>query len=460
MGLLSRIFRGKEKADEGAYRPGPYFLEDGWLSSTAGRALNWWQMGNSLQPYGAQSAMVEACVSAYAQTSAMCPGDHWRKRDDGGRDRVDNSALSRIMRRPNGYQSMSDFMMNTVRSLYVHGEAFALALRNDRFEISELHLMQSRQCSYLLGEDGSVFYQLGGNEIVEKRFAPGIIVPQRDVLHIRLHTPRHPLKGESPLLAAALQVAAGNVLLSQQLNFFSNEAKPSIMLTTDQVLTREQVQLLRDAWTAQTRGDNIGGTPILTAGIKPTTVAVSATDAQLAETMKMSDEAIALAFRVPLQILGIGGTPYASTELLMQSWVASGLGFCLNHVEEAFGQLFGLRGMPHEYLELDTSALLRSAFKDRVDAIARAVQGGIYSPDEAREEFDLARVPGGHGEEPRLQQQVMPLSWHTQPAAPAVPGPADEPSPPAPAEDDEGDETRAFLDNIGARINGYSTIVH
>ena len=40
--------------------------------------------------------------------------------------------------------------------------------------------------------------------------------------------------------------------------------------------------------------------------------------------MKLTDQHVALAFRVPLQILGIGGTPYASTELLMQCWIASG----------------------------------------------------------------------------------------------------------------------------------------
>ena len=132
---------------------------------------------------------------------------------------------------------------------------------------------------------------------------------------------------------------------------------------------------------------------------------------------------------MPLQVLGIGNNTYASTEALMQSWIASGLGFCLNHVEEAFGQLFGLRGMPDEYLELDTRALLRSSFQERMDGLAKAVQGGIYSPDEARALEDLPRVPGGHGEEPRVQQQVVPLSWQEpqpQPAVPAAPEPAPE----------------------------------
>jgi HK97 family phage portal protein len=426
--IFSRVFGAKQKAAEGEYRPGPYLLDGGWLSASAGRLVNWWQAGHNLTAYGTQSAIVEACISAYAQTAAMCPGGHWRKLPNGGRERVANSPLSRILKRPNSYQTISDFMMNATRSLYQHGETFALAIRNERFEIAELHLMHARSCSYLVGADGSIFYSLGGNEIADRRFGSGVIVPQRDVLHIRLHTPRHPLKGETPLLAAALEVAAGNVLLQRQLDFFGNKAQPSIMLSTDNVLTLPQVKELRASWDAQTRGEGTGGTPILTAGLKPVTVSDNAKDAQLAETMKMSEQNIALAFRVPLQILGIGGTPYASTELLMQSWIASGLGFCLNHIEEAFGQLFELDGLPDEYLELDTKALLRSAFKDRVEAMARAVQGGIYAPDEARDDFDLAKVPGGHGEEPRLQQQVMPLSWHTQPTTEPTP------SPPAPPE--------------------------
>ena len=83
--------------------PGPYLLRDGWLSATAGQYWNWWQMGYNVQPYSVGSAMVEACVSAYAQTVAMCPGDHWRLLPNGGRERqtTATSALARILRTPN-----------------------------------------------------------------------------------------------------------------------------------------------------------------------------------------------------------------------------------------------------------------------------------------------------------------------------------------------------------------------
>lgn len=448
MGLLSRLFKPfAAKAVEGDYRPGPYQVDGGWIP--AGSPWNFWQTGIIPSPSATASAMIEACRSAYSQTAAMCPGDHWRRTPDGGRERVTNSALSRIVRRPNNYQSMSDFMLNLVRELYTEGNAYALAVRNDRFEISELHLMPSRHCGVRIAQDGGIFYDLAGNEIVEQRFGGGLVVPARDVLHVRLHTPRHPLKGESPMMAAAMDAAVGDAMLQQQIAFFQNQAKPSFVLGTDQGMTPDQIRQFREAWDAQTKGAGAGGTPILAWGMKPLPVGSTARDSQLAEILQMSDQRIALAYRVPLQILGVGDTPYASTEALMQSWIASGLGFCLNHVEEAFGLLFGLRGMPDEYLELDTSALLRSSFQERMDGLAKAVQGGIYSPDEARAREELPAVPGGHGREPRVQQQVVPLSW--QEPEPALPAPTEEPDP-SQAEVDG----RAFA----GKVMAYASTVH
>src|SRR3954447_8531258 len=113
---LSRVSRLIGKATEGAYRPGPYYLPitGGWLPDGVG--TNWWQKGYDPVGTSTQSAMVEACVSAYSQTIAMCPGDHWRLNGKGGRDRVKNSSLARLLRYPNEYQTISDFLLNAVRS--------------------------------------------------------------------------------------------------------------------------------------------------------------------------------------------------------------------------------------------------------------------------------------------------------------------------------------------------------
>jgi HK97 family phage portal protein len=456
-GFLSRVAGQLIGKGEGDYRPGPYYLPitGGWLP--AGVGDNFWQQGYTPMPVSAQSAMVEACVSAYAQTVAMCPGDHWRRNDKGGRTRVEASALTRVLRHPNDYQSISDFLLNATRMLYLEGNCYALALRNSRYEIDEIHLMDSNVSFPRVSENGEVFYQLSGNDIIDKRLNGEELspVPMRDVLHVRLHVSRRfprPLVGESPLVAAYADVGVGAAIAAQQTAFYRNEARPSAVLSTDMVLDKDQVQGLRDRWNDQAKGLHQGGTPILTAGLKVQPWAQGGKDAATAEILKLTGEHIALAFRIPLQILGLGGTSYASTELLMQSWIASGLGFALNHIEEAFGVLFELKGQPAEYVEFDTAALLRSAQKDRIEALARGVQGGIFAPNEARNMEGLDDVK--FGDEPRVQQQVVPLS-----AAAAIPAspPAPSPPPAAPPDtkghrDDIQREARALID-CAARID-------
>jgi HK97 family phage portal protein len=264
--------------------------------------------------------VVARCISLYAKTTASLPGNHWRKTSRGGRERVTTSALSRTLRRPNSYQSPSDFMLNLVDSLYRHGNAYALGTRNERFEIDELHLMDARQSRpTLIAYDGSLFFQLGGNAIVEKMLERRqIIVPQRDVLHIRLRSGSQwpqPLIGEPPLHAAMSDIAISDAFLDQQMNFLKNRAAPSAVLSTDLILDKDQTQQLRDRWNEQAKGLHSGGVPILTGGLKvqPWTQPAAAKDMQLAELLKLTDERICWAFDIPPQLLALVTTPASST---------------------------------------------------------------------------------------------------------------------------------------------------
>lgn len=401
----------RKKATEGGYRAGPYLLDGGWLSASAGKFMNWWQLGTNLTSAGEGGAMVEACIGAYSQTVAMCPGAHKRSTGDGGHTVIDNSDLAAVLKRPNDYESISDFLMNLTDRLYRDGEAFAYAVR-DGERITELHRFRTGYA--YVGDDGSIFYHLSGNEIAERRFDMSNPIPARDVLHVRLKTPRHPLKGVSPILAVALDQALTASAMNQQIAFYLNEAKPSFMLETDQQLNAEQTKQLRELWDSQTKGEKAGGTPILTWGLKAKQVGQSAKDSTLADMLKLSDQNIALAFRMPLQVLGIGGTPFASTEALMSAWKSTGLGFALNHIEEAFGLLFRLKGQPDEYVEFDTDALLRSSFKEMMEALNLA-SGKVMTKNEARAKIGLSRKAGG--DDLYAQMQDVPLEQVENPAA-------------------------------------------
>jgi phage portal protein BeeE len=173
---------------------------------------------------------------------------------------------------------------------------------------------------------------------------------------------------------------------------------------------------------------------------------VNSRDAQLAEILHLADTRIATAYRIPPPLLSLDGAagPQGSTEAVMQLWFATGAGFCANLIEDGFGRLFGLKGYPDEYVELDFSALLRASQKDRIEALARGVQGGIYAPNEARALEDLPGMP--FGDEPRVQSQVVPLSaW----AEPPPPMPASDAAPAAPAA--ESDQPPPANENVGPK---------
>lgn len=451
---LANLFR-VNKATEGAYRPGPYVLNTGILPASWGKFLNFWQM--DYDPVAMPGcSIVEACIWAYVRAIAQLPGYHKRELGNGGTEIVNTSALSRLLRSPNGYETPSDFLVHLIRSLLLTGNSYWIAQRNDRTEVEALHWTDPRECHVReIGVNGQafreIFYEISDNPILQLNAfgRRSIIVPARDVLHIKLATPCHPLIGETWLKALSIELATRGAINAANATFSGNMSRPSGVLQTDMTLTKVQVDELRNRWDDQAKGMNAGGVPILTSGLKFQPIAVSNEDQQIIEQLKLNDQAIAAVFGVPAALLGIGGNSTdKSAEAVMAQWLSSGLGWLINHIELAFDSFIGLNKIAEgrEWTEYDTRVLLRSLFRDRIDGLVRGVQGGIYSPNEARALEGYAAAK--EGDEPRVQQQVVPLSaWDKAPAPAAPPAPA-----PAAANDDgeaddgevDGDEGKAL----------------
>lgn len=464
MGVLARL-RSLMGIGPWTSSPGPitgtmYPTMDGWISSSWG--MNFGQL--AYDPVrGGWNSVVYACIMRYAFTIAQLPGYHkWLNPDTNGIEDVNGTALGRVLKKPNGYQTRSDFMRNMVMALLAEGNAYAVGLRNARNEITDLHQFPSKNCRALYGpsfggqtgEPGEIFYSMGGNPVLEYWNDPAWqngqrwIVPARDVLHFcGPSQPDDPLRGESPLVAGGLPIALSSGAGSQLASYFANSARPSGVLHTDLTLTKSQVEELRARWDDQTKGLNAGGTPILTAGLRWDKVSLSATEMQIAESMKMSKEDIAMIFGVPLALINdMTGATWANTEQLIMAWLRMGLGYYVDQIELAFDRLFGIeRSQEFTYLDID-EALLRPDFKSRIEGYKNAIQGGVYAPDEARKKEGLPKVKGGAGEEPRVQQQLVPLSaWdQVQPKTPAPPpAPAAGAADPASAEDAAAADTPA-----------------
>jgi len=401
---------------------------------------NWWQQGKKPYQGGDPTAIVFACASAYSQTIASLPATHWRETDDGGRVKVTTSAAHRLMKRPNDYETGSSFRLNYTHNLMTHGNAYAIAKFNKRMEPEVLHCIPAKSCNpYIDPDTKSVFYAIGGNPLVGEI---DMLVPAREVLTTRLYAPRNPLVGVSPIEYATLAIATNNAISNSQVSHFSNFSRTVGMLGTDMNLTAQNINQLRAAWEAQTTGSNQGGTPIMGSGFRFYNMQPNATDAQLIESFRLSSEQICQAFRVPPPIIGdLKNSTFNNAETLLGFWLATGLSFVIDHIEQSFAKFFNLPD--GEYIEFDTDYLMRTDLQGRMSAMATAINSGIMTINDARRRESMPPIEGG--DSAFLQRQNVPIELLSELAALEVanmaPQTVDPAAAPAATTEPDGDES-------------------
>ena len=183
----------------------------------------WWQQGLRSQDAYTNTA-VTACVDLYARTLGMLPVQHFRKMPDGSRVIITDSVASKILRKPNSYQTRADFFMNLVRQEMFTGNGYGVVTRNEKFEISSLQIMPSSSTSHYVDPmTKEIYYHFAGNEISDS-----LMAPQRDVLHIKMQTAEtDPLQGLTPISSGLFAAAAGDAIQKHNASFFNNMARPS-----------------------------------------------------------------------------------------------------------------------------------------------------------------------------------------------------------------------------------------
>ena len=385
-----------------------------------------------------------AAVMANANAVAQCWPRHLRENSGqpGQFDRVVTSPAFRIFREPNSYETWPVFILNLVAAMQFDGTGYAIVIRDENERPTALHRTPRGSCTpFVSPEDGSIYYSIGAQELLPdyRGSIAGLdyVVPARDVMALRQYCPRHPLLGESPAAAAGLALGINVALSRSQAVFFSRMSRPSGVLVTDQQLSPAMVTRARENWKSQAELMAQGGVPVLGSGMKWQPMTITSEDAQLIEAQRMSIEDIARVYRVPLPIVGdLSHATLTNVESLINFWLSTGLGSLLELVERAFDKLFGFDTV-HEYTDFDTNALLRTDFAGRIDALAKGIQGGLYTPNEARAREGLRPVP--HGDQPYLQAQMVQMGAEIEPPQPAEPPEQPEEGPETAPEAPDGD---------------------
>lgn len=212
-----------------------------------------------------------------------------------------------------------------------------------------------------------------------------------EVIHIMENNPRSIYRGSSRMQAAMKSI---NVLYSMQQfqeNFFKHGAVLGLIIESENVLGDKMKERLLQSWQQRYSPSAGGRRPlILDGGMK----AKNLLDTNFAEldfenSIKSKEEAVMLALGVPYILLRGGNNANISPNLrLFYLETVYPIANMFTHALEAFFG-FDIAPMP------DKVSALQPEMKDSSQYYTTLVNGGVISPNEAREELRYEPKPGG-----------------------------------------------------------------
>jgi len=352
---------------------------------------------------------------------------------------VTNPDFSPVLAKPNGLQTRIQFFQNWSESKLSRGNAYILKQRDARERVVALYVLDPGRCRPMVSNDGVVFYELLRDNVtgIEDR----VLVPASEIIHDRWNCLYHPLAGLSPLYAAGINALTALRGEQNAARLFSNSAKPGGILSSDSKIAQETAERIKEYWDENFVGEHAGKVAVLGDGLKYQHTAMTAVEAELINTLKWNDSAIAGAFGIPAYMINAGTAPaYNNVEALAQQYYTQCLQIHFEAAELLLDEGLGLTDAGGKLgVEFDLEDLLRMDTPTKVKTVGEAIKAGFMSPNEARAKFDLAPVPGGNT--PYLQQQNYSLAaldkrdTGEDPFAKTTPAPAADDEP-----DDAGDD--------------------
>lgn len=334
------------------------------------------------------SSAVVGCVTLIADSIATMPIKTYR--DRGGRWEQLPSPDAFMM--PNAEQTMFDFIHQTIATAAVHGNAFIFVARDGQtiYEMRNLH----PETVTPIRIDGDVYYRIGKT-----------LLDSSEVKHIKwMQLPNH-LKSLSPL--DALRNTIGTSLAIERFlsQFYGDGATPSSVLETDQQMTPQQADVLRETWVDSLYKRRRPA--VLTGGLKWRAITASASDMDTMAHREAIVRDIARAYRIPLHmILGTGGDSqtYQNIESAGMNFVRHTLLPWMRRLEDALSEMLPVGA----FARLDSNEFQRADMLTRVRAQQLMIMNGTLSPNEAR--YDLGREPYEGGDQFILGLQGMAVA--------------------------------------------------
>lgn len=293
----------------------------------------------------------------------------------------DDSRSLLLNEKPNAFDTASKLKKDLVKDLLLYGRAY-LYQKNEQ----EYFVLPSKNVTEeyytndgITVEEISYIYtnwkgtqQLTNDKVI--RFDSGA----KGVLH-----------NGSEILSTAINE------LNYSKNILKNGALPVGILKAASRLTQKAIDNLRSSWESLYSGSTKAGkTIILEDGLSYENISYNPEQLQLNETSKRITAEIARLFNVPESLVNSSANKYNSLEQNNLQYLQYTIGPILKVIEETLDKHFLEEYELNSgyYFRFDTSEVLRTTEKEKVDTTLNLFNNGVLSFNEVRSRLDLSII--------------------------------------------------------------------
>lgn len=347
------------------------------------------------------------CLKMMSETMGKLPLKYYQATGS-GRIRAEPTEATRLLTvRPNDIMTPTTMWSTVEQNCQHYGNGYIWMRRaffrnkvGGEYKTLDLWPMQSNCVTPLLddigifGGKGKLYYQYN-----DPRTGEQYLFKSSEVMHFKTWFSFDGIMGEP--VKNILESTVEGALESQ--NFMNRLYKQGLTASMAMQyvgdLDEERRKKLQAKYADILTGPKNAGKVIpIPAGLQLTPLKMNLTDAQFFELKKYSALQIAGAFGIkPNQINNYEKSSYANSETQQLAFLVDTMSYRLKMYEE---EINGKYLMPWEaddgfFYKFNEKAILRTDSKTQMENLAKAVNNGIYTPNEAREYIDKPAKAGG-----------------------------------------------------------------
>lgn len=346
------------------------------------------------------------CMKKLSETIAKLPLKFFQTTENGNIRAAPNRVSYLLTKRPNAYMTPTTFWGSVELNRNEYGNAYVLCRWKDvrehgytvKRELKDLWLMQSNKVTVWF-DDAGIFSNDKGLWYEYNDKGKSYWFSQDEVMHFKTSSTYDGIMGKPVKKILKDTIAGAKESQNFLNNLYAQGMTASCVLHYTGALNEETENKVKRKYTEWLTGaKNAGKIVPMPIGFTLEPLNTKLVDNQFFELKKYTALQVAAAFGIkPNQINNYEKSSYANSETQQLDFLVETISYILKGYEEEINYKLLSREEQEDgfFFKFNEKAILRTNSKDQIEMIAKAVQNGIYTPNEGRDLLGFAKQDGG-----------------------------------------------------------------